>query len=229
MARLRATDDLRQLPLRERMKLRTRQAPAETALRLFTERGHDATTLDGLYDAVEVSQCTLIRNYRTKEDVALAPDSDLWSAYLDLLAIAEPTRPLLGVLRAAPPRTTLDAMSPDWDGRFRTVRELSESVPAPQAHSLGYRQDTTRALVSTVYARADGQGDEVRLRLTVEIFVAAWRITFLFWTGRRGAARRPGRARGTVRCHLRRASGKVHRTRQRSPNRPDPRRRGRAR
>ncbi|MEU0121949.1 hypothetical protein ABZ114_09685 [Streptomyces albidoflavus] len=50
-------------------------------------------------------------------------------------------------------------MSPDWDGRFRTVRELSESVPALQAHSLGYCQETTRALVSTVYARAGGQGD----------------------------------------------------------------------
>ncbi|OWA04783.1 hypothetical protein B9W68_26320 [Streptomyces sp. CS227] len=144
------TDDLRSLPLHGRKKLRTRQAPAETALRLFTERGHDATTLDGLYDAVEVFKRTLIRNYRSKEDVVLASGSDLWSAYLDLVATAEPTRPLCGVLRAAPPRTTLGAMSPDWDGRFRTARELSESVPALQAHSLGYRQDTTRALVGAV-------------------------------------------------------------------------------
>ncbi|WP_158933360.1 hypothetical protein [Streptomyces sp. KE1] len=50
-------------------------------------------------------------------------------------------------------------MSSDWDGRFRTVRELSESVPALQAHSLAYCQDTTRTLVSAVYASAGGQDD----------------------------------------------------------------------
>ncbi|WP_053042511.1 TetR/AcrR family transcriptional regulator [Streptomyces sp. KE1] len=104
-----ATDDLRELPLRERKKLRTRQAPVETALRLFTELGHDATTLDGLWDAMEVSKRTCIRNCRAKEDVALASGSDLWSACLDLVATMEPAGPLLGVLRAAPPRTTLQA------------------------------------------------------------------------------------------------------------------------
>ncbi|MEU7690950.1 hypothetical protein OHB01_29315 [Microbispora hainanensis] len=71
-------------------------------------------------------------------------------------------------------------MDPDWDRRFLAARELSEAVPALQAHSLGYCHDTTLALVNVVSGRADV--DEVRVRLAVEIFVAAWRTASLRWT-----------------------------------------------
>jgi AcrR family transcriptional regulator len=184
-------DDLRDLPLRERKKLRTRRALAETALHLFTEHGYDATTLDELCDAVEVSKRTFFRNYRSKEDVALAADSDLWSAYLDYVAALEPDGPLLETLRAAL-GTTLRAMDPDWDRRFLATRELSEGVPALQSHSLGYCQDTTRAIVETVTARARADVDGVRLRLTVEIFVAVWRTASLHWTAQGGRGGRDG-------------------------------------
>ncbi|ACZ87878.1 TetR/AcrR family transcriptional regulator [Streptosporangium roseum] len=179
------SDDLRDLPLRERKKLRTRRALAETALRLFTECGYDATTLDDLCDAVEVSKRTFFRNYRSKEDVALAADSDLWSAYLDYVAAQEMNGPLIEALRMALD-ATLGAMDLDWDRRFLAARELSEAVPALQAHSLGYCQDTTRALVEAVSGRSGTDIDEVRLRLTVEIFVAAWRTASLRWTAQGG-------------------------------------------
>ncbi|MGA5005121.1 TetR/AcrR family transcriptional regulator [Streptomyces koyangensis] len=190
--------DLRALPLRERKKLRTRQALAETALRLFGERGFDATTLDELCDEVEVSKRTFFRNYPSKEDVALAADSDLWSAYLEYVAGLELDGPLLDALRRAL-ATTLAAMDPDWDRRFLATRELAESTPALQVHSQGYCQNTTDALVETVNARVGtGTGtdpDGVRLRLTVEIFVAAWRTASLHWTTQGGPGGRDGLTR----------------------------------
>jgi AcrR family transcriptional regulator len=185
------SDDLRELPLRERKKQRTRQALSETALRLFTERGYDATTLDDLCDVVEVSKRTFFRNYRSKEDVALGADSDLWSSYLDHVATLEMNGPLLEVLRVAL-NTTLGTMDPDWDRRFLVTRELSEAVPALAAHSLGYCQDTTRALIEAVNGRAGDDVDGTRLRLTVEIFVAAWRTASLRWTARGGDGGREG-------------------------------------
>ncbi|MUN37369.1 TetR family transcriptional regulator [Actinomadura litoris] len=179
------SDDLRDLPLRERKKVRTRRALAETALRLFTERGYDATTLDDLCDAVEVSRRTFFRNYRSKEDVALAADSDLWSAYLDDVAAREMNGPVIDALRVTL-ATTLSTMDDDWERRFLAARELSEAVPALQAHSLGYCQDTTRALVAVVSGRSDAGVEEWRLRLAVEIFVAAWRTASLRWTAQGG-------------------------------------------
>ncbi|MFB8417215.1 hypothetical protein ACFC63_17085 [Streptomyces albidoflavus] len=107
------------------------------------------------------------------------------------MATAEQAGPLLGALRAVP-RTMLDAMFPDWGRRFRTIRELSESDPVLQAYSLGYRQDAARALAGAVHTRAGGQADEVRLRLTVKIFVAASRTPFLSWTSRGGEGGRAG-------------------------------------
>ncbi|MQY02228.1 TetR/AcrR family transcriptional regulator [Actinomadura macrotermitis] len=177
------SDDLRDLPLRERKKLRTRRALAETALRLFTERGYEATTLDDLCDAVEVSKRTLFRNFPSKEDIALAADSDLWSAYLEYVPTAQADGPLLKVLHAALD-TTLGAMDPDWDRRFLAARELSELVPALQAHSLGYCHDTTRALIRAVGGRSDA--DPMRLHLVVEVFVAAWRTASLHWAAQHG-------------------------------------------
>lgn len=185
------SENLRDLPLRERKKLRTRRALAETALRLFTERGYDSTTLDDLCDAVEVSKRTFFRNYRSKEDVALAADSDLWSAYLDHVATLEMDGPLLEALRVAL-NSTLSAMDPDWGGRFLATRQLSEAVPALQTHSMGYCQDTTRALVRTVNASAGVVTDELRLPLTVEIFVAAWRTASMHWSVRGGRGGRDG-------------------------------------
>ncbi|WP_353941111.1 TetR/AcrR family transcriptional regulator [Streptomyces sp. HUAS MG91] len=185
------SDDLRDLPLRERKKARTRRALAETALRLFTERGYDATTLDDLCDAVEVSKRTFFRNYPSKEDVALAADSDLWSAYLDHVATSEMDGPLLEALRLAL-GTTLSAMDPDWDRRFLATRELAEAAPALQAHSLGYCQDTTRALVEAVHGSVGADTDEVLLSLTVEIFVATWRTASLHWTAQGGRGGRDG-------------------------------------
>ncbi|MEV6809035.1 TetR/AcrR family transcriptional regulator [Streptomyces sp. NPDC017405] len=185
------SDDLRDLPLRERKKLRTRRALAETALRLFTEQGYDATTLDDLCDTVEVSKRTFFRTYRSKEDVALAADSDLWSAYLDCVATSRLDGPLLEALRTALD-TTLGALDPDWDRRFLATRELSEGVPALQSHGLGYCQETTRAIVDTVTERSGAGVDEIRLRLTVEIFVAAWHTASLHWTAQGGQGGRDG-------------------------------------
>ncbi|MCP2338656.1 TetR/AcrR family transcriptional regulator [Actinomadura rupiterrae] len=182
---------LRELPLRERKKLQTRRALAETALRLFVERGYDATTLDELCDEVEVSKRTFFRTYPSKEDVALAADSDLWSAYLDHVATLTAEGPLVDQLHAAL-HTTLDAMDPDWDRRFLAARDLCDTVPALQAHSLRYCHETTQAMIARVSALRAVAPDDVHLRLAVEIVVAGWRTAALTWTARKGEGGRRG-------------------------------------
>jgi AcrR family transcriptional regulator len=57
--------------LRERKKAKTRAALQEHALRLFREQGYEATTVDEIADAAEVSPSTFFRYFPTKEDVVL--------------------------------------------------------------------------------------------------------------------------------------------------------------
>ena len=57
--------------LRERKKEQTRQRIAAVALRLFTERGFDAVTVNEIAEAAEVAKATLFAYFPTKESLVL--------------------------------------------------------------------------------------------------------------------------------------------------------------
>jgi AcrR family transcriptional regulator len=62
--------------LRERKKLKTRAAIRREAMRLFTEKGFQATTVDEIAAAVEIAPSTFFVYFPRKEDVVLQDDLD---------------------------------------------------------------------------------------------------------------------------------------------------------
>lgn len=62
--------------LRERKKVKTRAAIQRHAFRLFREHGYDATTVQQIIRAAEVSESTFFRYFPTKGDVVLSDDLD---------------------------------------------------------------------------------------------------------------------------------------------------------
>src|SRR5436190_23239397 len=58
-----------QAGLRERKKQRTRDLIAQTARRLFNERGFEAVTVDDVAREAEVSRKTVFNYFPTKEDL----------------------------------------------------------------------------------------------------------------------------------------------------------------
>jgi AcrR family transcriptional regulator len=57
--------------LRERKKLKTKEAIQREALRLFQEQGYDETTIEQIAAAAEISPSTFFNYFPTKEDVVL--------------------------------------------------------------------------------------------------------------------------------------------------------------
>ena len=118
--------------LRERKKARTRAAIREHAFRLFREQGYDATTVEQIADAAEVSPSTFFRYFPTKEDVVLQDDMDL--LWLEAVK-AQP--PELGPIAAHAGRNAR-RLRPAWPRRMGADpggHELAMTVPAVRARS----------------------------------------------------------------------------------------------
>src|SRR6202453_4857565 len=105
----------RSLPLRERKKQRTRRALADAALRLFAEKGYDATTLEEVADRADVSKSTFFRFFPAKEAAAIEAEAELWSAYLDALSGHELSGEVLEVLHQTL-AVAIAGLEPSWDG-----------------------------------------------------------------------------------------------------------------
>ncbi|SDY12947.1 transcriptional regulator, TetR family [Saccharopolyspora shandongensis] len=176
----------RPVSLRERKKLRTRQAMIDTALAKFTEQGFDATTVDELCEAVEVSKTTFFRYFGCKEDVVLAPTEDLWTEFLADLETREPDdRPLLEVAQDAVLASLRRMPDDGWAERVRLSRSLAAAKPSIDAHGLQFCARTTRSAMETLHRRfgLPDQAD-VRARLVMDLLVAAFHRALEMWLAR---------------------------------------------
>ncbi|MFF5182564.1 TetR/AcrR family transcriptional regulator [Streptomyces sp. NPDC000345] len=68
--------DRPQLGLRERKKIKTREAIRTATYALIGEQGYDATTIDQIAERAEVSPSTVFRYFPTKEDIVLTDEWD---------------------------------------------------------------------------------------------------------------------------------------------------------
>ena len=136
--------------LRERKKAKTRTAIQDQALRLFAEQGYEATTVEQIADAAEVSPSTFFRYFPTKEDAVM------YDALDPLLLVAWEGQPAelspIGALRA-------------------TMRQVFSSAPADVlAH-----QDERAALIFAVPELRMRMLDELVRSMHLFIDIAAKR------------------------------------------------------
>lgn len=152
---------------RARKKSATKQAIQEHALRLFVEKGYEATTVDEIATAAGVSHMTFFRYFPRKEEVV---EYDEYDPLLEqLIAARPPDEPPLVVLH--------NAIRVGFDKILTTDREallirtrLVLRNPVLRSRNL-FAQDTTRDLFANALARRAGL-TEPDLAMTVQASAA---------------------------------------------------------
>jgi AcrR family transcriptional regulator len=156
--------------LRERKKQKTRWAIQEQALRLFAEQGYEATTVDQIAAAAEISPSTFFRYFPSKEDLVIQDRYDEMLMAGLRLAPAE-----LGPL-AAIRLVTRDAFSAISTKEEESIRErsmLTFAVPALRARSMDNYLGTTAMLRQALAERLGRNPDDLALRVFAGAVVGA--------------------------------------------------------
>ncbi|KIA64697.1 TetR/AcrR family transcriptional regulator [Nocardia vulneris] len=189
--------DDRALPLRERKRLRTRRTLADTALRLFAQQGFAATTIEELVDAAEVSRSTFFRAFPTKEAVAIAAETELWTGYLDALAERELTGHALTALRDVLIAAAV-ALPDDWDERYIATRRLALTAPSVLGHIDYTRSGVENQVAAQLTVKLALAEDDLRPRILAELTTTAWSHAGRGWVAANGG---DGRADLVNRLH----------------------------
>jgi AcrR family transcriptional regulator len=137
--------------LRERKKARTREALRAHALRLFAEQGYEATTLEQVAAAAEVSPRTLYRYFPTKEDLVVTDDYD--PLLMRLLAVRPADEPDLVAIRNALVEG-LVYVDADAEAIVATRSRLAFGVPSLEARMWAEQMRTVDEIAAALAERA---------------------------------------------------------------------------
>jgi AcrR family transcriptional regulator len=160
------------MSLRERKRVRTRQALLDAAAELFEQRGYDGTTIADIAAAADVSTRTYFSYFATKEDV-LFPDADARvKAALAAIDDRRPgERPAAILLRAL---GELGAAGDDLVGPMAVLRlRFMRSVASVRGRALARQLDAQNEIAARLQTAFPDELDEVEAAALVGAFVGA--------------------------------------------------------
>jgi AcrR family transcriptional regulator len=196
--------------LRERKKEQTRRSIAETAWRLFTERGYDRVSVAEIAREAQVAEATVFNYFPTKEDLFYSR----LEAFGDELVETIRTRPAGEPALAAFGRFLLDsggwlrqAEAGDTAAldRLRTVNRLIAASPALLAREQLAIARSTRALADLLASQTGAGPDDVAPRVAANALMGVQRALLDQVRRRVLAGEDPARLAADIRASTRQA------------------------
>ncbi len=179
-----AAGSVRRPGLREMKRRRTRDAIQNAALRLFAERGYEATTCEQIAAAAEVSPATFFRYFPTKEDVVLTDDYDaLLVQLLRSRPAGEPPLPAVRRALAAGFGTITQAE----EDTIRRRARLLLSVPALRARLSEQQRAQEAMLAAELAPRMAAEPGDLRVRVVAAALTAALLVAVETWSAAGGS------------------------------------------
>jgi AcrR family transcriptional regulator len=164
--------------LRELKKQRTRWAIQEHALRLIAEQGYDATTVEQIAAAAEISPSTFFRYFPTKEDVVLTDDYDpMILAAME--AEAGDEGPVTAIRRAM--AAVFAKIGEEEQRRVYERTRLIMSTPSLRARTVDGFTATTTLLAEGLGRRLGRPPGELRVRVIASACIGALTASIYAW------------------------------------------------
>jgi AcrR family transcriptional regulator len=165
--------------LRERKKARTRDAIIDAALDLFERNGYDATTVEDIAAAADVSPRTFFRYFESKVDLIMARSGDKHDGLGPSIAARPAEETLLEAVR--------HAMREDLERQLAdplVVREVQVMLTEPSLRNLAreHFDDEEAGMVGPVADRLGLDADDLAAHIATGMIASALWTTVNRWT-----------------------------------------------
>jgi AcrR family transcriptional regulator len=172
--------------LRERKRQQTRERLTRAAMALFLERGFEATTLDDIAAAADISRRSFFHYFDSKEDVVFAWHEEITAALVAEIA----ARPASESMLAAAENAIAAMVRQIEPGETIAMARLKRDNPALQARDQVKYEQLERALAEALARRAGHKAEKLGARLVAMIATGAMRIGGELWATE-GAREKP--------------------------------------
>ncbi|MGW7255004.1 acyl-CoA-like ligand-binding transcription factor [Streptomyces sp. NPDC054834] len=166
------------LGLRERKKQQTRQRIRREAYRLFTENGYEATTVDQIAEAAEVSPSTFFRYFPTKEDVVLQDEYD--PALAAALRSRPAGEPIVDAVLNSLKGPVGEMIQQDRDDLLLRTR-ISFTDPAIRARTVAEQERSERAIAEVIAERAGRDAADLEVKCAAAAIIAVFTTLVRHW------------------------------------------------
>ncbi|MGW2647764.1 TetR/AcrR family transcriptional regulator [Streptomyces sp. NPDC001393] len=170
--------DRPRLSLRERKKIKTREAIRAATYALIREQGYDATTIDQIAERAEVSPSTVFRYFPTKEDIVLTDEYD--PVILEEIKARPAGEPWSETIRYVLHRAVGLAMA-DEPAVTRLRTHLMVQVPAVRSRMVESMSTTGRMLCQAIGERTGRDPDGLEVRVYAMCLIGGLMETSLYW------------------------------------------------
>src|SRR5437763_383193 len=153
-----------ELGLRERKKQRTRELIAETARRLFIERGFEAVPVAEIARVAEVSEATVFNYFPTKEDLLYSRLEAFEEELLSAIRKREPGESVLAAFGRylSVPRGLLASEDPDVVEQLAAVVRVIAESPSLLAREQQIYARYTASLATLLAQESGAPANDVR-------------------------------------------------------------------
>jgi AcrR family transcriptional regulator len=163
----------------ERRQRRVRRELVNTAMELFFEKGYEATTVEEIVDAVEISPSTFYRHFPTKSDVVVEFSRLQLQAIGDAVAERPTDEPLTDSLCAA-----VMASAVDLDADPLSLKHFEELIAGNnelRGRLLADLYSDLPIIAASIAPRLGLQPTDLRTEVLATAIASAARIAFAHW------------------------------------------------